>query len=114
MAYKLTYIDVNDGLKRMMNNTKFYTKMLGKFRNEATVATVESAMNEGNMEKAKIAVHLLKGLSANLSFPELFKQSSELEKQIKEKPIEPDQIETLKTVYEKTLTEIDKVTEQLA
>ena len=113
MAEELIYIDINDGLKRIVNNTKLYAKLLGKFKNEADVASIESALIEGNMEKAQTAVHALKGLSANLSLTELCKQTTELERQIKEKAVKPDQMEIIKTVYEKTLTETDLAIEQL-
>ena len=111
---ELIYINVNEGLKRMVNNNKLYARLLGKFKNEADVAAIESALNEGDMEKARTAVHALKGLSANLSLTELCKQTTELEKQIKENVIKPDQMEIIKNVYEKTLIETELAIEQLA
>ena len=111
---EVIYIDINGGLQRMMNNNKLYTKLLDKFKNDPSMASIESAMAEGNMENARAAAHSLKGISANLSLTELYKQSMELESQIKENSVKPDSLENLKTVYAKTIVEVDKTIIQLS
>jgi len=114
MAGDVVYIDVADGTKRVMNNTKLYVKFLSKFKEDPSFSEIEPALTEGNTEKAQSCTHTLKGLAANLSLMELFKQSLELETQIKTNTVNPDQIEILKNTYEQTLIEIGKVVEQNA
>ena len=109
MADNVVYIDFADGLKRVVNNTKLYVKLLTKFRNENKLDDLEAAIAAGDMEKAKNAAHTLKGVSANLSLTELYKQSLALETQIKGGAADPAQLDTVKTAFAKTLQEIDKV-----
>jgi len=109
MADDVVYIDFADGAKRVMNNTKLYIKFLTKFKNDTKLDDLEAALAAGDMEKARNAAHTLKGLAANLSLMELYKQSLALETQIKGGAAEPAQIDTVKTAFAKTLQEIDKV-----
>ena len=112
MADDVVFINVEDGLKRVMNNTKLYVRLLTKFKADTSLDELVSALEAGDMEKAQVAAHTLKGLAANLSLMELFKQSLELETQIKAKSVNPDQITVLKDTFTQTLTEIDKVITQ--
>jgi len=109
MADDVVLINYEEGLKRMMNNAAFYAKMLVKFKGDPSFNEVSSALIAGDMEKAQVSTHTLKGLAANLSLTELFKQSLELETQIKARSVKPDQITILKNVFVQTLTEVDKV-----
>jgi len=109
MADEVVLINVEDGLKRVMNNAKLYVRLLGKFKDDLTYKGIEQAFADGDMEKAKTAAHTFKGLTANLSLSELYKQSVELETQIKAGSLNQDQLAVVKDVYEKTLIETDKV-----
>jgi HPt (histidine-containing phosphotransfer) domain-containing protein len=109
MADNAVYIDFADGIKRVMNNTKLYVKLLTKFKTDTNLAGLESAIAAGDMEKARGAAHTLKGLSANLSLIELNKQSLALETQIKAGAADPAQVNMVKTTFAKTLQEIDRV-----
>jgi HPt (histidine-containing phosphotransfer) domain-containing protein len=111
MADNVVYLDFADGIKRVMNNTKLYTKLLTKFKNDTKLDALEAALAEDDMEKAQAAAHTIKGVAANLSLAELFKQSLELETQLKAGTIDPNQLETVKTVFAATLQEIEKVIE---
>jgi len=112
MADEVIYVDFDDGKKRVMNNTKLYVKLLAKFRNDTKLDDLEAALAAGDLEKAKNAIHTVKGVAANLSLAELFKQSLELETQIKANTVNPDQVERVKTVFSQTLQEVDKVIAQ--
>ena len=103
------YIDYADGIKRVVNNAKLYARLLTKFRNETKIGDLEASLAAGNLETAQEQTHTLKGVAANLSLTELFKQSLELETQIKAKAVVPEQIEIVKSVLEATIVEIDKV-----
>jgi len=112
MADSKVYIDFSDGVKRVMNNVKLYIKLLGKFKADTNLNDLETALAAEDLDKAKVAVHTLKGLAANLSLTELFNQSLELESQIKAGSPKPEQIETVKTVFAATLEEAERVIEE--
>jgi len=114
MADKVVYVDIADGSKRVMNNKKLYIKLLTKFRDDTKLGDLEAALAAGDMEKAQDTVHTIKGVSANLSLAELFKQSLELENQIKARAVNPSQMETVKTVFTETLQEIDRIVSENA
>jgi HPt (histidine-containing phosphotransfer) domain-containing protein len=108
----IIYINTEEGTKRVMNNTKLYAKLLGKFKDDTSLNNAEAALASGDMEKAKTSAHTLKGLAANLSLTELYNQTLELETQIKAGSYNPDQLAAVKTVYTQTLTEVEKVIAQ--
>jgi FOG: HPt domain len=107
--YNSFFIDFEDGIKRVMNNKAFFIKMLVKFKDDPNLKNLEAALAANDYEKAQVAAHTLKGLSGNLSLTELFKQSREIEAQIKTKAVNPGQLDILKDVYTQTLVEIEKV-----
>ena len=109
MANDAIYVNLADGVKRVMNNTKLYVKLLTKFRDDTKLNDIEAALTAGDLGKAQSAVHTIKGVAANLSLTELFNKSLELESQIKSGAVSPSQIGTLKTVFAATLQEINKV-----
>jgi HPt (histidine-containing phosphotransfer) domain-containing protein len=92
-----------------MNNPKFYVKLLTKFRNDTKLDDLDAAVTAGDMEKAHGAAHTIKGLAANLSLTELFKQCLELETQVKAGTVDAGHLEILKNVFADTLIEVDKV-----
>jgi HPt (histidine-containing phosphotransfer) domain-containing protein len=112
MADEVVYVNFDEGVKRVMNNTKLYVKLLTKFKTDTRLDDLEAALAAGDMEKAQTAAHTIKGVAANLSFSELWKQSLELETQIKAKSVNPAQIETEKAVFAQTLQEVEKVIAQ--
>ncbi|MDR1177766.1 MAG: Hpt domain-containing protein [Spirochaetaceae bacterium] len=104
-----TYIDIEEGLKRVMNNKKLYVKLLGKFRDETRLDDLLADIAGGGMEDARVKAHTLKGVSANLSLKYLFLKVQELEAQIKEGRADPALVETVKTAFSRTLDDIEKV-----
>ena len=109
MADNMVYLDFADGVKRVMNNAKLYVKLLTKFKDSTKLDNLEAAFAEGDLEKAKAEAHTIKGVAANLSLCELFNQCLELENQLKAGVIHPGQIDTVSTVFNATLCEIEKV-----
>ncbi|MDR2760111.1 MAG: Hpt domain-containing protein [Spirochaetaceae bacterium] len=109
----VVYIELADGLKRVMGNTKLYVKLLNKFKEDPTILEALIAAVQGaDYEKAKGLVHTIKGIAANLSLTELYKQSVEFEAQIKNKEVKSGVPESFKTCFEETIKNIDKVIEQ--
>jgi HPt (histidine-containing phosphotransfer) domain-containing protein len=109
MADEAVYINYDEGVKRVMNNAKLYVKLLTKFKTDTKLDDLDAALAAGDLEKAQTAAHTLKGVAANLSLTELYKQTLELETQIKAKAVVPDQFETVKTAFTRTLQEVEKV-----
>ena len=112
MADNVVYIDFNEGVKRVMNNAKLYTKLLTKFKTDTNINDLSSSLAAGDLEKAQVQAHTIKGVSANLSLTELFKQVLELETQIKAKSVNPNQMEVVKTVFAATIQEVERVIAQ--
>jgi HPt (histidine-containing phosphotransfer) domain-containing protein len=108
----VVFIDQADGLKRVMNNAKLYVKLLDKFKTGTNLNELSAALTAGDYEKAQVAVHTIKGVAANLSLTELYKQSLNLENQIKAKSVVPGAFESLNACFVETLKHIDKVIAQ--
>jgi HPt (histidine-containing phosphotransfer) domain-containing protein len=109
MANDVVYVNLEEALKRVMNNSKLLAKLLTKFKDDKNLSDLESALASGDLPKAQINAHTLKGLSANLSLIELNKQVLEMETQIKAGAVNPNQIEVVKAVYSETIKEVEKV-----
>jgi len=109
VADDTVYVNFQEGVKRLMNNANLYIKLLGKFKNDINLSEIEEAIAAGDLEKAQAVAHTVKGIAANLSLTELFNASLKLETQIKAGNPDPEQVEILKTVYETTLQEVEKV-----
>jgi HPt (histidine-containing phosphotransfer) domain-containing protein len=112
MADGVVYVNVVEGQKRVMNNAKLYRRLLAKFKAENNLNELAVALNAGEFEKAQGAAHTIKGIAANLSLSELYRQSLEVETQIKGKSVEPGAMETLSACFASTLEAIDKVLAQ--
>jgi HPt (histidine-containing phosphotransfer) domain-containing protein len=112
MADGVVYVDAAEGQKRVMNNVKLYRKLLAKFRAENNLNELAAALSAGDYEKAQAAAHTIKGIAANLSLSELYKQSLDVETQIKGQSVNPGAMETLSACFASTLEAIDKVLSQ--
>jgi HPt (histidine-containing phosphotransfer) domain-containing protein len=109
MAEDRVYVDEADGVKRVMNNAKLYVKLLAKFRNENNLTDLNNFLGANDLEKAQASAHTVKGLAANLSLTALFRQTLEVETQIKNKAVDQGALDTLNAIFTETLAEIDKV-----
>jgi HPt (histidine-containing phosphotransfer) domain-containing protein len=105
------FINVDEALKRVMNNGKLFAKLLAKFKtdNINLLDDTISFVRAGDYEKAKISIHTLKGIVANLALTELYKQIIELEAQIRGGAANPATQESVKKCLAETLVLIDGV-----
>ena len=71
-------VDVQDGLKRFVNNAALYEKMLKKFPAAAEDLPVLTHFESGDMEKALANAHTLKGMTGNLSLSPLYKAYTDI------------------------------------
>lgn len=109
MANGKVFINFEEGVKRVMNNKPLFVKLLGKFASDASIKEFDAALTEKDFEKAKVIVHTLKGVAANLSLTELNKHTIELEVQLKNGKADSDMITMFKNVYSETKDEVQKV-----
>jgi HPt (histidine-containing phosphotransfer) domain-containing protein len=110
----VVYINQEEGLKRVMNKTSLYVKVLTQFRADYNLDELIAFAGAQDWEKAQAAAHTIKGIAANLSLTELFNQSLDVETQIKGKSLKPESLESLKLCFAETLTAVDKVIAQYA
>lgn len=75
----LPFIDVQDGLSRLMNNKNIYLSILKKFSGRDMADEIIRSINEDDFIKTRQAAHTLKGVSANLGLPELMRISADIE-----------------------------------
>jgi HPt (histidine-containing phosphotransfer) domain-containing protein len=108
----VVYINFDEGLKRVVNNTKLYVRLLTKFRTDTRLDELCAQLEAGDYEKAQMSAHTIKGIAANLSLIELFEKIRDLESQIKEKALQPGALDTVKTVFDETLKKVDEVIAQ--
>lgn len=64
-------VDVNQGIRRLNNNTEFYEKLLDMFLDDNTLFELEEAIKNKNIDEAFVKAHSLKGIAGNLSFIKL-------------------------------------------
>jgi HPt (histidine-containing phosphotransfer) domain-containing protein len=105
----VVYLNEEEGKKRVMNNAKLYIKLLTKFKADTNLDQLGAAAGAGDWETAQAAAHTVKGIAANLSLTELYKQSLDVETQIKGNALKDESLENLKNCFAATLAEIDTV-----
>ncbi|MBR4733268.1 MAG: Hpt domain-containing protein [Lachnospiraceae bacterium] len=70
--------DVDEGLKRCVNNQAFYLKMVEKAAGDQTFGKLTAAIETGQLDEAFEAAHALKGVYGNLALTPLYQPVSEL------------------------------------
>jgi HPt (histidine-containing phosphotransfer) domain-containing protein len=111
LAGGVVYINEEEALSRVMNNGKLFARLLGKFNTDNVNLLEETCayVAANDYEKARVSIHTLKGIAANLAFTELYKQTVELEAQIKNGSANPDTQESVRKCLDETLVRIDEV-----
>ena len=81
----LPYIDVDDGLNRLMKNKKLYAKLVKSFIGTAAglMQEIDDALAASNTAVALDRVHTLKGAAANLSYKKIHEDCVALELDLK-------------------------------
>jgi HPt (histidine-containing phosphotransfer) domain-containing protein len=106
------YINLDEGLGRVMKNGKLYARLLKKFTTDTNLGEILTTVQAADYEKAQVQAHTLKGIAANLSLTELYKQTVELEAQIKGKSVNQEIQDSIKKCYDETVVLTEKVIEQ--
>ena len=105
----VVYVNEEDGKKRVMNNGKLYAKLLTKFKESTSLTELQSFIDAGDWEKAQVSAHTIKGVAANLSLTELYNQCLDVETQLKQKGVNMESVDKLKSCFSETLTAVEKV-----
>ena len=105
----VVYVNEEDGKKRVMNNGKLYAKLLTKFKEGTNLTELQSFVDAQDWEKAQVSAHTIKGVAANLSLTELYTQCLDVETQLKQKSLNMESFENLKSCFNETLTAVEKV-----
>ena len=71
-------VNTEEALRRFMNNSALYVRMLGKYPAAAENSAVAEKFAAKDYEAALTETHTLKGVSGNLSLTPLFKDYSEI------------------------------------
>lgn len=69
-------IDYEDAMERMGGSEDFYKQLAMKYLNDSNFVDLVAAMEMKDFDAGYKAAHALKGVSGNLSFPDLFKASA--------------------------------------
>lgn len=69
-------INYHNAMDRFGGNEALFVRLAGKFLDDSHFLALEEALTAGDIEEAHRQAHSLKGVAGNLSFDELFQQSS--------------------------------------
>lgn len=109
----LPFIDVKQGLERLIGNRKLYVRLLQKWQEDPMEKTIEAFLVEGDTTNAINELHTLKGVSANLSLEDLREKTFNLESSLKKDIREDSHLELFRSSLSKTREFIPEVIEQL-
>lgn len=104
-------IDYADAMKRMSDNTVFYTELLRLFFKDNALERLEDAMDRGDYQCAIYEAHGMKGTAANLGLKEISKFAAQIHAHIKNSDIQKSKC-LLKDLKQACLT-VSKLANQL-
>jgi HPt (histidine-containing phosphotransfer) domain-containing protein len=112
MSGEMDFIDMEEGLKRVLNNKQLYIRLLKKFKDETNLIALTDAINTDDLSTARERAHTIKGISANLSLQKLFVEIQELESLIKEGVADKKLMQSVQVTFDETIKQIEKVIEK--
>ena len=104
-----TYLNITEALGRLMGNNTLYIRMLKSFVNKSNFAELTDALEKADFQTATLHAHTIKGVAANLSFPDLYQKMQILEGQLKSGQTEGFSYAEAKISIENTLQHINAV-----
>ncbi|MDR2909541.1 MAG: Hpt domain-containing protein [Oscillospiraceae bacterium] len=107
------YINLEDGIGRVMGNRKLYRRMLKLFLEAKEPAELENAIAEGNSTAAGEAAHAIKGMTGNLGMRPLFDLSSRLTEECRNGTADPDTVAAFQEALRGTREEAAAAAEEL-
>jgi HPt (histidine-containing phosphotransfer) domain-containing protein len=106
----MPFINVEEGIKRLMNNRTLYLKLLNNFQGRYLTQKIIEAIDAKNYEAVAQSAHTLKGVAANLSLTALSEITLQIELLAKQSSDAVHLKEKLNETAEKTLTFIAQLT----
>jgi HPt (histidine-containing phosphotransfer) domain-containing protein len=103
------FIDIEEGLNRVLNNKNLYIRLLTKFKDETNLTALTDAINAADLTTAKEKAHTMKGIAANLSLKKLFLEVQELEAKVKEGIADTVMMKSIQDTFDETIKHIEKV-----
>ncbi|MCL1973034.1 MAG: response regulator [Endomicrobia bacterium] len=108
--YFLPYINVEEGLNRLMKDKKLYFKLLNSFDGKKSANELTANINAGDFKAAAVSAHTIKGIAANLGLTALWEVSKEVEMKAKEEQNLSGYIDNITKTVDKTLELIAELT----
>lgn len=105
----LPFIDVTDGLSRLMNDIKIYTMVLKKFDGNASFHDIKTAADANDYQALQLHAHTLKGVAGNLSLKRLQELALATEHCAKEKKEPGDLLTQLQEAIVATTAAIEEL-----
>ncbi|MCL2144459.1 MAG: response regulator [Endomicrobia bacterium] len=109
-AYFLPYINIEEGLGRLINDKKLYFKLLNSFDGKKIANELIENINSGNFKASAVTAHTIKGIAANLGLIALWELSKEIEMKAKEEQSLLAYVDNITKITEKTLKLIAELT----
>ena len=102
------YVDINAGMTMLGGNKAIYHRLLKTYASGSLYADAVAAVESGDVAKSQIALHTLKGATANLHLEAIYQKSKELEQDIKDSGSMPsaEAMVELANIQDNTLLEI--------
>lgn len=106
----LPYINVEEGLGRIMNDKALYFRLLGSFDGKKFANDLIDNINAKDFKAAAATAHTVKGIAANLGLTALWELSKEIEAQAKAEEDLSGFVDTLTNTINKTIDLIAELT----
>ncbi len=107
------YIDIEDAMDRFLNNKGMFEKFLLKFLEEERFQKLKDGIDNKDAEKAFEEAHTIKGVVSNLSLKKLSDSINPIVETLRAGQLPTDiEVNTLKTIYDDTITIIQKIKNQ--
>ena len=106
------YVNVEEGLSRVVGNKKIYLVILAKFLDNTSFAEMTAQIKSGDVENATKSAHAVKGLTLNLALPALSQKAVQIEKELKEGLDVTGTLSEMTEIYQKTEEMVKKLIEE--
>jgi len=107
------YINVTDGVKRVMGKTTLYKKLLGMITTSDAFSRFKDAYNQKDLTTCSNIAHEIKGMSGNLALTLLFETSNKIMLKTKTEMITVEEFFEFESIWVKTLDVINETVSTL-
>ena len=102
-------VNIAEGLARVRDNQKLYTKMLGMFMESGEFAALEEYLTQKDYAKAADSAHAIKGMTGNLSLTALFNTSTRLMEELRQGAASEEAETDFRAAYSQTRVYVQEV-----